>query len=444
MTAPEFSQRFLLGLSAEDFDDLKSAELADRIASYFMPNPTLTYGGILGMGGNGGALLFREWNEETQTSRKIVVKYSLNERADIQLRNEAECLAMLRGAEHIVQMISLPGAEVNVAGTGKRPTIALEYLPFGDAIRFRGKLADHFYQVTPSRLLWRFLLCIIRSRIAMAYPPRALPGAPAFQEVIWDDMETFGLTQNSPHGGNIVFGNFSFDLEHQLTPILKQIDFGRGGITDDPQFAHYLNMFSTGLLMCYLALPATDATEIINFDYTENEPVDYTLQTGAKIRTYCHQDLLATRNIDWALRDMIALLMAPDYIPPLEIIVQFCTNGVYNRGVPDIVNEHFSQLDRERESDESIQELMRTVFLDGDVMETPIGFTRPTMNVQTGTTLVGLLDSESWRQIRMLPNPPRAEDLSEEIVYAGFIQSIRDLYQRLKTLREAGNPDDVQ
>ncbi|KAI2782495.1 hypothetical protein F4815DRAFT_443016 [Daldinia loculata] len=123
--------RLLLSLPAADAENARMAALADRISTYFTRNENLIYRGVVGIGRHGGAILFLD--KRRHPFRKIVVKYSLSDEADADLRNEAQFLEMLRGAEHIGQMIPLAEATLNVSGTGKRPTLALDFIPVDES-----------------------------------------------------------------------------------------------------------------------------------------------------------------------------------------------------------------------------------------------------------------------------------------------------------------------
>lgn len=190
-----FLGRFFLGLNTEDFYEAKNAAVADQIARNFTVNPKLKYLGLAGVGRrkqdpvphvayllahlgfhkfyililtiDGGALLFGDMDDDGKVLRKIVVKYSLNQAADDDLRNEANFLNMLSGAEHIAQIIPLAETDLNIAARGRRPTIALEYIPHGAIRQFRQRFclyhADMLKQNIavhiPNRILWRIMLC---------------------------------------------------------------------------------------------------------------------------------------------------------------------------------------------------------------------------------------------------------------------------------------------
>ncbi|KAI1378032.1 hypothetical protein F4677DRAFT_33026 [Hypoxylon crocopeplum] len=407
-------------LTPDDLEELQGAELADQISTHFTSNPRLQYAGVAGLGTHGGALLFREWAEGYNSSRRIIVKYSLDEESDEHLRNESKCLEYLRGAEHIAQLISLPETELNVSGTGKRPTIALEFMHHGDGVRFRMKMDELDYEVAPSRLLWRMFLCLVRQMVAMAYPPRGGPNAPVSREEIRISETRFGLSQNSPHLGNVVFGDLSDDIEHKLTPILKLIDFGRGEIDEDTGFTQFKNVFGAGAIMVHLALPTTSA-RVLNTHYDDNIVNRYWMLSGQMVETKTHEALLSKWNIDVELRDLIALCQSPADIPTLPYLLARCEEGV-KKTLEDFDSDDFSPTERQRETDDWMEAFIKYAFLDADIQDTPHDLTRPTINTQVGTTLVGLLDSQysDWIQI-----PPRQSKYEHNpTLWGGFNEAI--------------------
>lgn len=146
--------------------------------------------------------------------RKLVIKYSLGalasdveSNADDDLRNEYRWLEMLRGAEHIVQLVPFADCSLNLPGISngedtfedslekmaaidetqenegetsargakltkqplsvrKCPTFALEYLPYGTFLQFSKRLVP-YAQLVPNRVMWRIWLCSKRCPILL-------------------------------------------------------------------------------------------------------------------------------------------------------------------------------------------------------------------------------------------------------------------------------------
>jgi hypothetical protein len=182
--------------------------LGTDVANYFTRNPRLEFAGFAGLGRHGGALILEQKGESaTDRGRKLVIKYSLGDlstdpdsNADEDLRNEFRWLQMLRGAEHVVQLVDLADCTLRLPGISdgedtfqdsvrrrsieqqnqtalgattadgetitqdfpnirRCPTFALEYLPGGTLFRFYRRVVTSELYYVPSRLLWRIWLC---------------------------------------------------------------------------------------------------------------------------------------------------------------------------------------------------------------------------------------------------------------------------------------------
>lgn len=135
--------------------DSEQRQLGLEVAGHFTSNPKYTFEGFAGLGRHGGALILSEQMSQGRGHRKIVIKYSYGRLsldpdprgdADDDLLNEYYCLVLLRGAEHIVQLIPLADCDINIPGisngkggqgeatpgTRRCPTLALEYLPWSE------------------------------------------------------------------------------------------------------------------------------------------------------------------------------------------------------------------------------------------------------------------------------------------------------------------------
>ncbi|KAI1334856.1 hypothetical protein F5Y15DRAFT_420477 [Xylariaceae sp. FL0016] len=257
-------------------DELGQAKLLGRevAENFHASNRRLHFVKSAGVGRHGGALLLQENDEDGQLLRKIIIKYSLGDRAhdqrtnpDDDLINEFKWLEQLRGAEHIAQLLDMAETsfQLRLPGTSSResadnvpalarwlgrlnvqgqtpPTFALEYIGGGTLNRFRDRLGDEG-QWIPNRMLWQIWLCMLRQCVAMAFPPN-LPDSnwdgKIRREVIPPRKKFYGLTQNSSHLDNFLFdipeNSEPGDLEHKMgVPRLKSelIDFGRGEIDSD-------------------------------------------------------------------------------------------------------------------------------------------------------------------------------------------------------------------
>ncbi|KAI1774947.1 hypothetical protein F4818DRAFT_451897 [Hypoxylon cercidicola] len=392
-----FLAQLFLGLKTNEFGDARDSVVADRIARYFLPNQRLKYLGLEGAGRHGGILLFSEQDDSGRPFRKIVIKYPLSAQMDDDLRNEAKWLNVLKGAEHIGRVIPLAEAEINLTGTGKRPTVALEYIPNGTLRQFRDNFADYFEEYAdegfpmrvPSRLLWRVFLCLVRQVAAMAYPPQLEdPDAPAVRETVKPGVPPLALTQNSSHLDNFLIGDISnIADEHNPVPIIKLIDFGRGVIEDSFMEAYETNIWGAAYALVSIALP---------YDISRRErEKDNEYYYPAEDRTFvtnCPSQFLDMNNMDWKLRTLIARCMAVelDDLPTLEEVLAECEDAVANRTIDDY-GQPLTMHEKSAEKDEYIRQILRDCIFNARVKdEPPRGYDLPHPPRQLGTTLLGI------------------------------------------------------
>ncbi|KAK7980431.1 hypothetical protein PG989_012888 [Apiospora arundinis] len=208
--------------------------------------------GLVGAGAYGAVVRVREYfREPNRPSRDFVIKQAKTLQQEEDIRREMKRLERVAGGLHIVQPIVLehqnpffdfdyleaprlhPTRRQQVREEYERlgyllgPTLVMQPIENGTLYEFYRKAIDHEVPVLPNRLLWRFFLCLVRSCIAMAYPqpfqtPQNLENMPPY-----DGQVPSEFTHTDLHTGNVMLGNFNgFLPEHQITPILKLIDFG--------------------------------------------------------------------------------------------------------------------------------------------------------------------------------------------------------------------------
>ncbi|KAI1142626.1 hypothetical protein F5Y05DRAFT_408071 [Hypoxylon sp. FL0543] len=388
MTNPAFNWK----IDPADYEDAESARLADEVSKYFVSR-RLKYLDVAGIGGHGGALVLREDDENGRPIRKIVVKYSVSEEADQDLRTEAQCLELLRGAEHIVQMIPLAQTDLNISGTGKRPTLALEFVPHGTARAFLQKLQRNGTRL-PSRMLWSILLCLSRQLTAMAYPPQGEENAPVSPELLKPTERPLGLTQNSCHLANLLIGDLSPESwEHFFVPIFKLIDFGRGLVHPNVLSAMEANIYGAGFMIMSLAAPEIPAEyHFGDWRGTENwyDP-KATPDAIYPVTTCAHEAFLQRQDLDPLLQDIIVRMLSRlhDDKPNIFELVHTCEWAVAYRRLEDFDNDGLDAAAKHRESDEWIREFIRSTILDADVIGGPLEHERKIQDSQLGTTLTG-------------------------------------------------------
>lgn len=414
-----------MSLRVSELRDARDAALADQISRYFVEpnqNQKLQYLGLAGVGRHGGALLFNERGDDGRPSRKIIVKYSLTQEADWDLQNEAHWLNVLKGAEHIVEIITLPGATVDVTGTGKRPTVALEFIPHGTIHQFLERFITYYYQVReppsnllmPTRFLWRLFLCFVRQIVAMTWPPQGKnPDIPDQREIIKPGEPVVALTQNSSHFNNFVFGNSMMgDVDHHQTPILKMIDFGRGRIENSYEQAYLTNLWGAAYNIACMALPYEDRDALRGrpHDYFLREPITIGEHVTSVITTEAPMAFTSLQQIDWKLRDTVARCMASNdsFIPTLPELLRICEDAVDNRRIADFdLVPAPNPFLVTRESDAHMRWLVQTLIFDADVSgaDPEPGLDRPSWARQLGNTMLG---------IHAAPDAPETRDRAGE------------------------------
>ncbi|TGJ85878.1 hypothetical protein E0Z10_g2868 [Xylaria hypoxylon] len=242
-----------------DLQQLKSYIVSQKERKLFR------YQRCLGWGGNGLAAAFDVLDQDGRKVRGVVVKTLFNDDKET-LENEVDALKKHARCEHIVQLEYVDGEgvidkdkEVDQSSNKKRKplptgrkspsppppmTIILELLENGDLASFIIKVRAHNEKI-PNRVLWSFLLCLIRMCIGLAYPPdriesyNSLPGpitetVPHYLKDKPARIVHFDMDPN-----NIFVGGLTGE-EHQMTPILKLGDFGMATeILDDQHDMYY-------------------------------------------------------------------------------------------------------------------------------------------------------------------------------------------------------------
>ncbi|KAI1299462.1 hypothetical protein F5Y03DRAFT_408806 [Xylaria venustula] len=255
-------------------DEFKAAwQRCQVIKNYFaIEYPTLRYNKCLGWGGNGMATLFDDLDNRGNKVRSVVVKSLISDNPVFMEIETANFIRLqteswkqkYQKAEHILQILFKPTEEFdnenmimnrNSAGpSGRdnrktrsapsqfgRPRIApgglrlncfiTEMVENGDLAHFLAKF-NFTREAVPNAILWRFLLCLVRMCIGLAYPPMStdeLKDRPApITEVIPKDKNVppKRLVHFDIDPRNIFIGNLGTGDEHDLTPLLKLGDFG--------------------------------------------------------------------------------------------------------------------------------------------------------------------------------------------------------------------------
>ncbi|KAI1873694.1 uncharacterized protein JN550_002963 [Neoarthrinium moseri] len=267
--------------------------LHNALLTYFTPESIFTLETLIGNGLH--ALTSRVGYKDPQSGkykRFVVKQVRRSNRHDIrELKKEKRWLKKLAHARHIVNLVAdLPdnplgepsddrddphGDDLQGDGSqgdgsqGDDPsgggdqedsedevevpiadrTILMEWLEHGTLGDFITRIRTR-PKPLPNRLLWRFLGCLVRIVIAMAYPPDRPPPVGSSQRSealnyirVGEAARPSLLQHNDLHDSNT-------DMEHNITPILKLIDFGSAvelpSLDGDPLYGVRSNLMDVG------------------------------------------------------------------------------------------------------------------------------------------------------------------------------------------------------
>ncbi|KAI1112876.1 hypothetical protein F5Y14DRAFT_419835 [Nemania sp. NC0429] len=238
------------------------------------------------------ATIIYKRNTPDGTVERIVVKYGKTAMDGDTIDTEEDILRSLWGAEHIIKLLSvvsnrqhsgrkwqepfareldnpnpilpwkLPISELNFPVAARSKFFIMEYLPRGTASELVERCEAMNIDEISEPLLWYFFLCLTRACVAMAYPPSARGREPprVLREMIPRHRpRPILLGHWDLHLGNIMFGEYDDDPEaqpvcHQVTPILKVIDFGMSQYESTEEDSIFFNVRQTGEAIYELAI----------------------------------------------------------------------------------------------------------------------------------------------------------------------------------------------
>ncbi|KAI0106592.1 hypothetical protein F4776DRAFT_645852 [Hypoxylon sp. NC0597] len=305
----------------------------ERLKKYFEKEGT--YFKFLGFVGRGATNMAcrvkwrnRWWNP--YPSETFIIKRAFMPLQAESLRREKRTLRRLRGAMHMVQLYS-PRRPIQLDNM-----VLMEDLSNGSLTDFLNRRIKEDLRELPNRLLYRIFLCLVRSCIAMAYPPHGPRDGPLRVEEIPEDpkdqMEVTQLIHCDMHTSNILFGDLTPDhWEHELVPIMKLIDFERAGFGRDPANRNpgvKYNIFDIGDVMTrVIGGTAIKSGEL----WKEQFDVGGVLR---EVITYSHFEP-ASRfpNLDPELRRLVLLCCAynPEFRPSLPDLAREVHDAVLNK-----------------------------------------------------------------------------------------------------------------
>ncbi|RYP90730.1 hypothetical protein DL770_003125 [Monosporascus sp. CRB-9-2] len=234
-----------------------------RVADFFT-DERYSFVKELPSGVQGGAIVISERDELGLQLRKLVVKFGNSRIDDEDLRSDIGWLSMLKGAPHIVQVVTAINIRPHPKNTQirRRPILVTEYVSngtLGDMMK-RVEESDRDTAV-PNRILWFIFLCLARSITALAYPLGNFgvgfnEDDPIEDEFIPAGTEPINLVHGDLHLNNVVIGELDpRHNKHWLCPVIKLIDFGAAKqlTLTHPRLGNKTgiaeNIFSVGLVM---------------------------------------------------------------------------------------------------------------------------------------------------------------------------------------------------
>ncbi|KAI0479487.1 hypothetical protein GGR56DRAFT_673406 [Xylariaceae sp. FL0804] len=306
-----------------------------------------------------------------------------------ELEEEKQWLSRLQWALHIVHLETPPNDPLTKTFTGVRPHFMnqnnwyyMEWLEKCEHPRqlsmgsvanlggsgvlkdFIGRAQEEGIEAPlPNRILWRFFLCLLRTVIAMAWPPlepaAGQPRTPQTEHV-QQGVDPSRMFHGDMHDENIMFGDVLADDEHLFTPILKLIDFG--SMEEEPLSqggfqASSLNdnLFDVAVIMLQLITLDPETHSEVNRWTSQARPFNVRLGSGGGGRVrpgpptaaypllppaetvigdaeYDQQLPLAPR-LDRQLRDLVCLCLAMDarLRPKVSQAVNVARNAVLRR-----------------------------------------------------------------------------------------------------------------
>ncbi|KAI0602518.1 hypothetical protein F4775DRAFT_600528 [Biscogniauxia sp. FL1348] len=190
--------------------------LRAKVKEFFTSDGRFAFERDLATGTSGFGVLFRE-TDKNGSSRRFVVKRSVEEDWDADIQNELNWLQKMQYVEHIVNLVTIADSPIlpqkGQGGLGG-VSIIMEYMENGTLRQF----------------LDRASACT-----GMAYPP---PGPnddgdlPA--EIPLEGVVPLTLAHRDMHDGNLMFHCLDpKHQEHSLVPVIKLIDFDRATLMPD-------------------------------------------------------------------------------------------------------------------------------------------------------------------------------------------------------------------
>ncbi|KAI0127942.1 hypothetical protein BJ170DRAFT_683764 [Xylariales sp. AK1849] len=294
---------------------------------------------------------------------------------------ERKWLDILKWAKHIVGIEDIPDdpllRRLPLRSHHMEHWNFLEWVENGTVGDFIQRMLDHDIQVLPNRLLWRFFLCLIRTCIAMAWPPQpAADGLPLLEHV--GLQKPRGILHGDIHSGNVMIGAFEAppgEVEHDIAPPLKLIDFSSAwevsseSSSDDTT---KINVFDMGTIMVELATLSPDAglplsaedSEVVYVQERRDSPRIKTVGL-ALLPDADGKDPVP--NLDKDLRFLICACLAVDYQhrPGLAALASVAMTAIEERNAEWYLDPFRGHRNPHLEGDGYVKDILTRCILDG-------------------------------------------------------------------------------
>ncbi|KAI1479381.1 hypothetical protein F4774DRAFT_123395 [Daldinia eschscholtzii] len=373
------------------FSEGGAEAVARRIKAFFDRNNRFRWDGIIGSGANGSVYKVTYNNQSRLTTMAVKICHidvdlegnkSYDEEDEDegeevqQLLNEKLWLKRLRNCHHIIQSFEvdddpLANTPADLPPHRMQSWIFTEYIENGPLMRLVERhLKQYEGELFPCRLLWRFFMCLIRFCLEMAYWDAQQAGRVNIETDALESLRRFPLGflgHKDLSRNNIAVGDLLPEVqhpEHDITPILKLLDFGTADVMDpgNPRSldgfgrnGYQRNISDIGEVMEYLVLQEEE-------QISERKRVTIRGQSFETFAGSLHtaRTNLIARGIDAELINLICCCRAVDQRRQLNLIdlALNVNNHVRNRGHNSI----------ERETDKAIKLRITSITSDADTI----------------------------------------------------------------------------
>ncbi|KAI1086535.1 hypothetical protein F5B19DRAFT_498251 [Rostrohypoxylon terebratum] len=346
--------------------------VTDRLRTYFDRAPLFKWGGKLGAGANG--IVYKVFQQVEGKVRTLAVKIvpidvdlGGNKSWDEEWGQEHDYLPpeveSLEGEKLWlrVHLLNDPLSQKfeDIIHHRMRTWLFMEYAENGGLERFVERHAEHYAgEPMPNRLLWRLFMCLIRGCIDMGYYNKNIDLKTTNFDAL-KSIEPGPLAHQDLGSHNVVLGDMSADNtpEHNVTPMLKIIDFGEADTIDSNEEpfnrnASQINVGEISRIMVYLILLDTKAFKRVTVTIG-----GVTFNTFASAIYKRHNELV-NAGID---EDLLYLVyrgtsLENNVRPGLAELAEVVHDRVTNRGDRGV----------ERETDQAIKTRVFSLLYDAD------------------------------------------------------------------------------